>query len=148
VDPTRSTLTVGRLAGDAGVNVETIRYYERRGLLPRPSRGPAGWRRYDDQALRSVIFVKRAQRLGFTLDEIRELLRLRAGASERACARVRKRAESKLDEIDGKIRDLSAMRRALAELAERCHPDDEGACPLLDALVAESEGGGEKGGAR
>ena len=134
-----SELTVGRLAGEAGVNVETIRYYERRGLLKAPARGRSGWRRYDQEALRTLLFVKRAQRLGFTLEEVGELLKLRATKSERSCERVRGRAKEKLEEIDSKIRDLQAMRRALAGLARRCKPSEGASCPVLDALVAREE---------
>ncbi len=135
----KNDLTVGRLAQQAGVNIETIRYYERRGLLKQPSRGTSGWRRYDDEALRVLMFVKRAQRLGFTLDEVRNLLKLRASTSRKACARVQKRAEGKLAEINSKIHDLEAMRAALSELAKRCHPDDAGECPVLEALIARKE---------
>ncbi len=131
--------TVGALAQQAGVNIETIRYYERRGLLKKPSRGASRWRRYDEDAVRTVVFVKRAQRLGFTLDEISELLKLRASKSERACSRVQTKARQKLDEIDEKIRDLEAMRAALASLSRRCAPDDAGSCPVLDALIESEE---------
>ncbi len=126
--------TIGTLARDAGVHVETVRYYERRGLLkqPRPSQG---YRRYDDEALRLLRFVKRAQELGFSLDEVHELLSLRASKSTRTCARVRAAAEAKLVDVTAKIRDLEAIRQALTKLAEAC--PTEGAadqCPILGSL--------------
>src|SRR5258708_3999298 len=93
--------TIGKLARDAGVHVETVRYYEHRGLLKRPRRA-SGWRRYDDAALQVIKFVKRAQELGFSLDEVHELLSLRASTSTRTCARVRAAAESKLADVEAK----------------------------------------------
>jgi len=126
--------TIGSLARDAGVHVETVRYYEQRGLLKQPRRG-RGWRRYDDEALRVLRFVKRAQELGFSLDEVQELLSLRTSASERTCTQVRAAAESKLHDVDAKIRDLEAIRSTLKRLAERCPsegPPD--VCPILSAL--------------
>lgn len=128
--------TIGELAGAAGVHVETVRYYERRGLLSRPRRG-AGWRRYDEQALRTLRFVKRAQELGFSLEEIRGLLALRSSASVRTCNRVRAQAVEKLAEVDAKIRDLVAIRAVLEELTRACPsegPADE--CPILSSLSA------------
>lgn len=132
---TDQTISTGQLAKRAGVNVETLRYYERRGILRSPARTASGWRRYDRHALRTVLFVRRAQGLGFTLDEIQELLKLRATPSERACAKVQARAAMKLDEIDAKIRDLEAVRTALARLASKCRPEIAGGCPVLDALI-------------
>ncbi len=132
--PSNEPLTISVLARAAGVNVETIRYYERRGLLPRPTKPTRGWRVYGDGALRLVRFVKRAQALGFTLDEIEEMLRLRKSASERTCARVSARAQAKIAEIDAKIEDLTAMRRVLGELAKTCHEATGERCPILDAF--------------
>ncbi len=126
--------TIGRLARDAGIHVETVRYYEQRGLLKQPRR-TGGWRRYDDEALRVLRFVKRAQELGFSLDEIHELLSLRASKSTRTCARVRSAAETKLADVEDKIRDLEAIRATLRELANACPCDGPAeACPILGAL--------------
>jgi MerR family mercuric resistance operon transcriptional regulator len=114
--------------------VETVRYYEQRGLLKQP-RKSGGWRRYDDEALRVLRFVKRAQELGFSLDEVHELLSLRASKSTRTCARVRSAAETKLADVEAKIRDLEAIRRTLRELATTCPNEGTAdACPILGAL--------------
>ena len=128
------SLTISALARTAGVNVETIRYYERRGILRQPGKPARGWRAYGDDALRVVRFVKRAQALGFTLEEIEQMLKLRRSASPRTCARVSERAHEKIAEIDAKLRDLEAMRGVLEKLASTC--DAEGAvhCPILDAF--------------
>jgi MerR family mercuric resistance operon transcriptional regulator len=131
--------TIGELARDAGVHVETVRYYERRGLLKQPRRA-TGWRRYDEDALRLLHFVKRAQELGFTLAEVHELLSLRASKSTRTCARVRAAAEAKLVDVDAKMRDLDAIRRTLTKLARACPTDGPvQACPILEALDEEEE---------
>lgn len=131
--------TIGKLAREAGVHVETVRYYEQRGLLRQPRRAH-GWRRYDDEALRILRFIKRAQELGFSLDEVHELLSLRASKSPRTCARVRASAEAKLALVDAKIRDLDTIRRELALLSRACPSDGPPeACPILGAL--DREGG-------
>ena len=129
-------LTIGRLAREGQVNVETIRYYERRGLLPRPPRRPSGYRVFPPSAVRVLQFVKTAQALGFSLREIKELLSLRIQPG-RSCADVRDRAEQKIAEIDQKIRTLKAMRKALMRLAAACSgrgPISE--CPILESLEA------------
>jgi Hg(II)-responsive transcriptional regulator len=112
-------LTTGALAKQGGVNLESIRYYERRGLLPKPPRTGAGYRIYSDDALRRVRFIKRAQAIGFTLREIRELLGLRVKAGS-TCDDVRRKAEAKVAEIDQKRRDLAAMKKTLTRLASSC----------------------------
>lgn len=128
-------LTIGDLAREADVNVETIRYYESIGVLRQPAKPTRGWRRYGPDAVQRLRFVKRAQQLGFTLAEIKTLLRLRASENPRTCASVARRAQDKLMEIDAKIRDLQAMRTVLVELADACPGDGPGeACPMLTAL--------------
>jgi MerR family mercuric resistance operon transcriptional regulator len=127
-------LTIGRLAREGQVNVETIRYYERRGLLPRPPRRPSGYRMFSPSAVQVLRFVKTAQALGFSLREIKELLSLRIQPG-RSCADVRGRAEKKIAEIDQKIRTLQGMKKALVRLAAACSgrgPITE--CPILDSL--------------
>lgn len=139
--------TIGTLARDAGVHVETVRYYEQRGLLKQPRRA-GGWRRYDDEALSVLRFVKRAQELGFSLDEVRDLLSLRASKSPRTCSRVRTSAEAKLADVEAKIRDLESIRRTLRELTTTC--PDEGpaeACPILGALDPKPANEGESSNA-
>lgn len=130
-------LTIGDLARQADVNVETIRYYESIGLIRQPAKPARGWRRYDDEAVVRLRFVKRAQQLGFALAEIKSLLRLRASDNPRTCSSVSKRAEQKLTEIDAKIRDLQAMRNVLVDLSKACPGDGPGdKCPILRALEA------------
>ena len=130
-------LTTGRLAERGGVNLETIRYYERRGLLPKPPRRTSGYRAFPPEAVRRVRFIKRAQALGFSLGEIRELLALRVERGTK-CDDVRRRAEVKIADIGGKIRSLRRMKRALSELVVACEGEAPvGACPILAALDVE-----------
>jgi len=127
-------LKVGEVAKQAGVNLQTVHYYERRGLLPRPPRTDSNYRAYPPDAVRRVRFIKRAQELGFSLKEIQELLSLRAAPRTR-CADVRARAEAKALDIDIKIRSLEAMRKSLSKVIRECSgtgPATE--CPILDAL--------------
>ncbi len=132
-------LRVGEVAGQAGVNLQTIHYYERRGLLPRPPRTESNYRAYPEDAVLRVRFIKRAQELGFTLKEIKELLSLRAAPRSR-CADVRERAEMKVRDIDGRIRTLRAMRKALTKLIGECSGRGSvTACPILDALEDRSD---------
>ncbi len=128
--------TIGELAAAGGVHVETVRYYERRGILARP-RSKRGWRRYDDRALHTLRFVKRCQELGFSLDEIMGLLALRSSGSATKCARVRVQARQKLDEVEAKIRDLRAIAAVLVELTAACKEERADECPLLSALECE-----------
>ena len=127
-------LTIGQVANAAHVNVETLRYYERRGLVPKPPRSPSQYRSYPEDTVPRVQFVKHAQELGFSLREIRALLSLRATPKAR-CADVKRRAETKIGEIETKIRGLRAMRNALNRLVSQCDgkmPASE--CPILEAL--------------
>jgi Hg(II)-responsive transcriptional regulator len=126
-------MRIGKVAAEAGVNVQTLRYYERRGLLPEPERGNSGYRAYDPDTVRLVRFIKRAQELGFTLREIEELIELRQ--SPRRGAEVRAVAATKVVDIERRIRQLKAMRKALGGLVAAC--DSEGgtvACPIIEAL--------------
>ena len=128
-------LTIGRLADEAGVNVETIRYYQRRGLLPEPDKPINGHRRYAAEAVKRVHFIKRAQVLGFTLDEIGSLLDL---DEAHACAETRELAAHKLAVIESKLDDLKAMRKALKSLLRQCETGSAtGACPIIHALAAD-----------
>lgn len=131
-------LTIGQLARRGGVHLETIRYYERRGLLPKPPRSLSGHRTFSKAAVRRVRFIKRAQAIGFSLQEIRELLSLRA-TPEAQCVDVRTRAEAKLAEVEEKIRSLMAIRQALTRLITECSARRRSLtdCPILDALDAE-----------
>lgn len=136
-EPEQEKLTISRLAHLGGVNLETIRYYERQGLLPSPPRTAAGYRVFPREAARRLRFIKRAQELGFSLNEISELLELRMkpGAKQ---ADIRMRAEVKIADIEQKIRTLQAMKKTLRQLTERC--DGCGAlaeCPILQTFNEE-----------
>jgi len=127
-------LRTGEVARRAGVHVETLRYYERCGILTPPPRRMSGYREYPPETVEIVRFVKRAQELGFSLREIRELLELRQlppGAPER----VRELVQRKLDDIEQRIADLQAMHRALSELLCACRTRRRRArCPILESL--------------
>lgn len=127
-------LTRGGVAREGGVNIETIRYYERRGLLPKAGRLASGYRAFQPEAVRRIRFIKHAQALGFSLKEIKELLSLRATPRAR-CADVRARAAEKIGEIDQKLRALRAMKRALEKLVTEC---TAGAAPATDCPILES----------
>jgi len=135
------TLTIGKLARRAGVGVETVRFYERKGLIPEPPRRPSGYRQYPLVAVRRIQFIRRAKELGFTLTEVGELLSLRVDPRT-TCADVRGRAEAKVADIDDKILALLYMKSALVRLTEACTgsgPTSE--CPILEALDAEVDDG-------
>lgn len=130
-------VTVGQLAKTAGVNVETIRYYQRIGLLPLPKRDHGSIRRYSTDDLKCVRFVKRAQTLGFSLDEVALLLGLADG---RHCAETKALAEKKLALVEAKISNLAAMRASLKGLVGKCTEGSRGCgCPIIDALADDAE---------
>jgi len=127
-------LRTSDLAKRGGVNLETIRYYERRGLLPKPPRTAAGYRTFDAEAVRRLRFIKQAQALGFSLKEVRGLLALRLDPRT-SCADVRRRAEAKIADIEAKVRALRAMKRALVRLTAACAGRGPvTACPILESL--------------
>ncbi|HXV09301.1 MAG TPA: heavy metal-responsive transcriptional regulator [Burkholderiales bacterium] len=129
-----SGLTIGRVARDAGLAIDTVRYYEREGLLERPARTSSGYRQYPADAVARLQFIRQAKELGFTLSEIRELLALKV-APGKSCADVRARAEAKIADIEQRVAQLTRMKRALARLAAACSgrgPTSE--CPILDAM--------------
>lgn len=126
--------TIGQVARLAGVGVETVRFYEREGLLAQPARPISGYRDYPDEAVARLHFIQRAKALGFSLKEIRELLHL-SGEPTSSCAEVKQQAEAKMDEIEGKIADLLQIKRTLAEVAKKCNGDGSHACcPILEVL--------------
>lgn len=130
-------MTIGQLAEAAEVNVETVRYYHRRGLLPAPPRPIGGIRRYSTAVLTRLRFIKRSQSLGFSLDEVEALLSLHDG---RACSTARSIAEHKLAEVRQRIQDLSMLEGALTTLVHRCSTSKgKVSCPLIDALMDGSE---------
>lgn len=125
-------LTIGQVADSAGVNVETIRYYQRRGLLEEPLKPQRGHRRYPPETVKHIRFIKRAQALGFTLEEVAALLTLEAAC---ACAETRALAAHKVDVIEKKLSDLSAMRDALAGLVRQCDAGEPAqGCPIIQVL--------------
>ncbi len=131
------SLTIGRLAKQAGVNLETVRFYERRGLLPRPPRSESGYRMFPADAARRLRFIRRAQELGFSLTEIGELLSLRL-SRRTTNADIRTRAESKVSDIEAKIKSLESMKKTLQKLTRACDgcaPVAE--CPILESLDRE-----------
>ena len=128
-----SRFTIGQVAAQAGVHVETIRYYQRQALIDAPPKPAGGIRSYDDRHVRRLRFIKRAQQLGFRLEEVRELLQLDDG---RNCREARIMAERKLADIGAKLRDLRTMQRHLKTLVAECQIASigKGGCPLIDRL--------------
>jgi MerR family mercuric resistance operon transcriptional regulator len=124
--------TIGALAEAAGVNLETIRFYQRRGLLPEPARPQGGIRRYGDPDLARVRFIKSAQRLGFSLDEVAELLKLEDGSH---CGQAREQGERKLADVRARLADLQRIEQVLADLVARCGSKrGRVRCPLIASL--------------
>lgn len=131
-------LTIGKVAKVAGVNVETIRYYERLGILPQPKRRESiwghGYRQYSSEAVNQLLFIRQAKEIGFTLKEIQELLSLRIDKKSN-CDAVRKRAEAKLVEVNERLASLRRIKKAIEKLIKACRmrrPTD--GCPILEAL--------------
>lgn len=133
-------LTRGELAQRGGVNIETIRYYERRGLLPKPPRSASGYRLFSADDARRVRFIKRAQELGFSLEEIQELLALRL-SPKGTQGDVRKLAEAKISDIEEKIETLRSMKKALQKLTAACCGGDGAVseCPILESIGNQEE---------
>jgi MerR family copper efflux transcriptional regulator len=124
-------LKIGEVAKRSGIAIETIRFYEREGLLPEPKRQPSGYRQYEHAAIDRLSYIRRAKELGFTLAEIRELLELSAATSE-CCDHIRQQAEAKVSNIDDKIRSLQKMRRSLLQLMKQCRAQNSpSGCPLF-----------------
>ncbi len=127
-------LTVGKLAKEVGINIETVRYYENIKLLPKPKRTESGYRLYSEIDIDRLKFIKKSQQLGFTLNEIKELLFLRIDKNT-TCHDLKIMAEQKIDEIDFKIKELKKIKKALETLASQCSgkgPKSE--CPILENL--------------
>ena len=125
-------MTIGRLAHAANVNIETIRYYQRVGLIREPKKPQQGFRKYQHETLEQIIFIKRAQQLGFSLTEIADLLELGDGH----CSDVRKRAEKKRDKIAKQIKDLQALQTTLERLINACQSGrGNQKCPIVETLL-------------
>ncbi len=129
-----TTMTIGKVAKETALGIETIRFYERQGLIPDPPRRRSGYRQYPEETVERLLFIKRAKQLGFSLKEIAELLALRVDPDTSAGS-IKKRVEEKIQDVEGRIRSLRRMRKALVELDESCcgcGPTSE--CPILDAM--------------
>ena len=127
-------LSIGQVARRAGVGVETVRYYEREGLLEEPPRRASGYRQYSEEVVKRIGFIKRAKELGFSLKEITELLLLRVDA-QTPCDEVKQRTEAKIAEVERKVVELRRMRQALLQVHSLCTgPGPTGRCPMLEAL--------------
>ncbi len=127
-------LTIGQVAKRTGIGVETVRFYEREGLLEEPKRRPSGYRQFDEGIVIRLRFIRRAKELGFTLNEIKELLSLKHDPST-TCADMKGRAEAKIKDIDQRIRTLRRMKQALAKLTRACSGRGKiQGCPILEAL--------------
>ncbi|MCH9731728.1 MAG: MerR family transcriptional regulator [Actinomycetia bacterium] len=127
-------MRTSEVAAQAQVNTQTLRYYERRGLLPEPERTQSGYRVYTSDAVRVVRFVKRAQQLGFTLDDIEDLLQLAEGGPE-SCQEARTMARTRIADLQLRIKELAIMRNALASLIDTCdQPRAERDCPILQDI--------------
>lgn len=131
-------IPIGALSRRTGCNIETIRYYERIGVLPHPRRN-GRYRCYRPEEIGRLVFVRRARELGFTLDEVRALLGLAAAHSDSVCAEVREIAAAHLADVRAKIADLAVMERILADAVRRCDAGELQGCPLIDALSARAE---------
>jgi Predicted transcriptional regulators len=128
------TLSIGQVARRAEVGIETIRFYEREGLLEEPPRRASGYRQYSEQVVKRIHFIKRAQKLGFSLKEISELLLLRVDG-QTSCEEVKQHAEAKIAEVERKLAELQRMQQALLQVAALCTGQGPASnCPMLEAL--------------
>ena len=128
-------LTTGQLAKAAGVNLETVRYYERIGLIAKPARTSSGQRSYSSEDARHLAFVRRARELGFSIDDIRALLKL-ATPGKQSCAEVHSIANAHLTNVQTKLADLARLEKILSATIEKCRDDVSPACPVLEMLDA------------
>jgi MerR family transcriptional regulator, copper efflux regulator len=134
-----ASLSIGKVARRTGIGVETIRFYEREGLLAAPARGASGYRLYPERVIGRIRFIRCAKELGFSLKEIKELLQLRRNSSS-TCEDMREKAEAKIANVEAKIATLKKIKQALAELSAACKGRTSlGECPILEFL---DKGGG------
>jgi MerR family mercuric resistance operon transcriptional regulator len=131
-----ASLSIGELSRRTGVNIETIRYYERIKMLPAPPRTASGRRVYGPAETRSLAFIRRSRELGFTLEQVRALLAISADDGKNTCGEVRQLAASHLADVRAKIADLRAMASVLSDAVRRCDAGELPGCPLIDALSA------------
>lgn len=134
VEANMTVLTIGEIAKQSGIGVETVRYYERKGLLPEPPRRPSGYRQYPPETIDQIRFILRSKQLGFTLKEIKGLLNLRLDSTATR-SDVREQAHIKVADIEERILDLQRMRDSLKALIEQCHGDGVASgCPIIKAM--------------
>ena len=139
------SMTIGKVARSSGVSIDTVRYYERQGLIPAPPRKESGYRIYTEETIRRILFIKNAQELGFSLKEISELLALRV-ESRRSCNEVMGITQQKIDEVSGKIKSLEGIKSVLEKLKGQCKARElTSPCPILESLEFDSmRSGGRK----
>src|SRR5262245_15337371 len=130
-------LTIGALSEQTGANIETIRYYERVGILPKPPRSSGGHRLYANEHKQRLVFIRRARHLGFSLQQVRELLGL-TGDPGLACAKVKIITEQHISDIRKRVQDLKRLERVLCDMVAECRDDKAGDCPILDALALDA----------
>jgi len=127
-------LTIGKVAERAGVGIETVRFYEREGLLDQPPRSASGYRQFDENVIRRLEFIRRAKELGFTLNEIKELLSMRV-RPDTCCEEVKAKVDAKITDIETKVTTLRRMKKVLVRLSNACGEREPTAdCPILDTL--------------
>ena len=130
-------LSIGQVAKQLDIGVETVRYYEREGLLEEPARRPSGYRQYDDSVVKRILFIRQAKTLGFTLKEIKELLSLRKSPGV-DCSEIKSRAEKKIGEVKNKIKSRNKIKTALEKITHACPGTGElNDCPIIDFLEIE-----------
>lgn len=136
-----TTYKIGEVARRADVNKETVRYYEKRNLIPEPDRRRSGYRIFTQRHIDQIKFIKRAQELGFTLSEIKELLELRVD-EDTTCSEIKEEAQQKYQDVSEKIEDLMRIKKTLTNLIDSCSEDGPvGDCPILEALEGKNETG-------
>lgn len=136
-----TTYKIGEVARRADVNKDTVRYYEERELIPKPDRRRSGYRIFTQRHIDQIKFIKRAQQLGFTLKEIKELLELRMD-EETSCSEIKKEAQAKYQDVSKKIEDLQRIKETLTDLIDSCSEEGPaGDCPILEALEGKNETG-------
>ncbi len=137
------TMLIGALSKRTGCNIETIRFYERIGIMPKPARTQGGHRHYDHDALKRLNFILRARQLGFTLDTVRALLSLADGEGQ-SCAEVEGISGKHLSDVRGKLADLAALERVLTDMVARCQGGTMPDCPLIEAFFEDDGAAGRR----
>ncbi|GJL72010.1 MAG: MerR family transcriptional regulator [Nitrosomonas sp.] len=131
-----SRLTIGKLSKETGVNIETIRYYEKIDIMPKPGRSAGGNRLYEEEHVKRLVFIRRSRELGFSLDEIQELLRL-VDENTFTCAEIAALAQKHLDDIKAKIKDLKKIEQHMKDMLSQCSKDNTPDCAVIDVLSSK-----------